>query len=249
MLTVTGNHKFIMYSPTMHATALNTAAMDTLQIPEGLPGVEIINGKATGVYLSDTSAIASSGSMHEHLSHKALFKALTDAAEDAAKNGCTSVQALMGIGNAPTPTDILLNNLDKMPINVYVWNQIWDVQKAKDMGLPRVGGCLNLDGASFEHTAAMFDGYTDAPHLRGELYHTDEEVYNFVSEAHRLGLACTMHAYSVNVENKKGSIELGKDADFTVIDRNPYDYVDSDELFNMKNLRTIVGGKTVYTAE
>ena len=37
--------------------------------------------------------------------------------------------------------------------------------------------------------------------------------------------------------------------DITVIDRNPYDYVDSDELFQMKNLRTIVGGKTVYAAE
>lgn len=383
--TVTGGHKFIMFSPSMHATALNTAAMHTLQIPEDLPGVEKIDGKATGAYLSDTSALASSGAMHENMPRKDILKAMTDAANDAAKNGCTTVQALMGIGNAPADTEVLLENIDNMPINIYVWNQIWDAQKAKDMGLPRVGGCMNLDGASFEHTAAMFDGYTDAPHLRGELYYTDEKVYNFISEAHREGLACTMHAvgeraveqlmwaykrvfaeqgrknlrhriehmcfsfdnqikqfvdmgivismqpgfsyywdvkgqsafemvvgdrtarmdnykriiemggivcggsdapvtpvtpltwiahcvrgsnpvrnislddairmftinaaYSVNVENEKGSIELGKDADFTVIDRNPYDYVDSDELFQMKNLRTIVGGKTVYAAE
>ena len=382
---VTGNHKLIVMSPTMHAAALNTAAMNALKISEDLPGVEKIDGKATGVYLADTSAFAANSGMEEDMSREDLFKAMENAAMDAAKNGCTSIQALVGFDKAMSCTETLVENLDRMPINTYVWSQSWDVKKAKEMGLPRVGGCLNLDGASFEHTAAMFDGYTDAPHLRGELYYTDEKVYNFISEAHREGLACTMHAvgeraveqlmwaykrvfaeqgrknlrhriehmcfsfddqikqfvdmgivismqpgfsyywdvkgqsafemvvgdrtarmdnykriiemggivcggsdapvtpvtpltwiahcvrgsnpvrnislddairmftvnaaYSVNAENEKGSIELGKDADFTVIDRNPYDYVDSDELFQMKNLRTIVGGKTVYAAE
>lgn len=165
---VTGNHKLIVMSPTMHAAALNTAAMNALKNSEDLPGVEKIDGKATGVYLADTSAFAANSGMEEDMSREDLFKAMENAAMDAAKNGCTSIQALVGFDKAMSCTETLVENLDRMPINTYVWSQSWDVKRAKEMGLPRVGGCLNLDGASFEHTAAMFDGYTDAPHLRGE---------------------------------------------------------------------------------
>jgi len=62
------------------------------------------------------------------------------------------------------------------------------------MGLPRVGGCLTLDGASFEYTMANFAPYKSAPALRGVLYHNDEEVYQVVKKAHEYGMQCTLHA-------------------------------------------------------
>jgi predicted amidohydrolase YtcJ len=67
----------------------------------------------------------------------------------------------------------------------------------------------------------------------------------------RMTDALKMHtiwgAYAIGMEKTKGSIEVGKDGDFTIIDRDPYLYEASPELFDMKVLMTINKGKTIYT--
>jgi predicted amidohydrolase YtcJ len=55
-------------------------------------------------------------------------------------------------------------------------------------------------------------------------------------------------AYSVHQEMQKGSIESGKDADLTVIDKNPYDYANTKEIYDTRVLLTVKGGKRTYTA-
>ena len=54
-------------------------------------------------------------------------------------------------------------------------------------------------------------------------------------------------AYASHEENTKGSITAGKLADFTMLARDPHD-VNPDEIKNIKILRTVVGGKSVYEA-
>ena len=56
-------------------------------------------------------------------------------------------------------------------------------------------------------------------------------------------------AYAAGLEDSKGSIEIGKDADLTIIDRDPYEYQDSDELFEMKPIMTFNKGKKIFSAE
>jgi predicted amidohydrolase YtcJ len=53
-------------------------------------------------------------------------------------------------------------------------------------------------------------------------------------------------AYAVKLEDRKGSIEIGKDADFVVLDRDPYAYVKSPEIYDMEALMTIREGKIIY---
>jgi predicted amidohydrolase YtcJ len=55
-------------------------------------------------------------------------------------------------------------------------------------------------------------------------------------------------AYAIGAEASKGSIEVGKDADFSVIDRDPYEYENSDELYEMKPLMTMNKGNVIYSA-
>ena len=50
-------------------------------------------------------------------------------------------------------------------------------------------------------------------------------------------------AYLLQQDDRKGSIETGKLADFTVLDRNPLDVRNPDELRNIKVLGTVMGGK------
>ena len=50
-------------------------------------------------------------------------------------------------------------------------------------------------------------------------------------------------AYLLHQDDKKGSIKVGKLADFTVLDRNPLDVASPDELRDIKVLGTVMGGK------
>lgn len=52
-------------------------------------------------------------------------------------------------------------------------------------------------------------------------------------------------AYELGAEKEIGSLETGKLADFVIIDRNFFD-IDAEDIGNIKVLRTVVGGKTVY---
>jgi predicted amidohydrolase YtcJ len=52
-------------------------------------------------------------------------------------------------------------------------------------------------------------------------------------------------AYAEFAEERKGSIEAGKLADFVVLDRDPHQ-VDPKVLKDIAVLRTVIGGETVY---
>lgn len=57
---------------------------------------------------------------------------------------------------------------------------------------------------------------------------------------------CTRNAaYASFEENKKGSIEEGKLADFVILAEDPHE-VDPDHLKDIEIVRTVVGGKTMY---
>lgn len=52
-------------------------------------------------------------------------------------------------------------------------------------------------------------------------------------------------AWQMNMEDKLGSITVGKYADFVVLDENPLD-IPSDKIININVLKTIVNGKQIY---
>jgi len=54
-------------------------------------------------------------------------------------------------------------------------------------------------------------------------------------------------AWQDHMENAKGSVEAGKLADFSVIDKDILTIVPND-ISNIQNLMTIVGGNIVYNA-
>ncbi len=70
----------------------------------------------------------------------------------------------------------------------------------------------------------------------------------------RVDLETALRAYTINnawaegQEARRGSIEIGKLADFTVIDRDPFAVAPSD-LKDLRVVMTIVGGRVVYRLE
>jgi len=61
------------------------------------------------------------------------------------------------------------------------------------LGLPRIGGCISVDGAFESHTAALFEPYEDEPDNYGILNFTQEQISGFVLEAHQAGLQAAFH--------------------------------------------------------
>lgn len=70
-----------------------------------------------------------------------------------------------------------------------------------------------------------------------------------LGEDERISVPQALHAvtlgaaYLLGQDEKKGSIQTGKLADFTVLDRNPLEVVSPDELRDIKVLGTVMVGK------
>jgi predicted amidohydrolase YtcJ len=82
---------------------------------------------------------------------------------------------------------------DQLPIRVEVFYQTRDVAKVVELGLPRIGGCILIDGSFGSRTAALLEPYADDPENYGYLYFDQEELNLFVEEVHTAGLQLAMH--------------------------------------------------------
>ncbi len=192
---ICGEHKVVIFAATLHGCAVNSKGKDIAQVPGHLPGVEREGNKVSGVYSSDESSFLATANILGSLSDNELWKFIEDCANHAAKKGVTTIHGLFGqFVRNDRDMDLILDRRDSLCIDIVPFYQTWEVQKAVDLNLPRVGGCLTLDGALFEYTMANFEPYVTAPELRGVLYHTDDEVYQVISKAHEAGLQCSMHA-------------------------------------------------------
>jgi hypothetical protein len=68
-----------------------------------------------------------------------------------------------------------------------------DVDRVAALGLPRIGGCLLLDGSFSSGTAALDEPYADREGT-GVLYYEDEHLTAFLRGAHERGLQLSVHA-------------------------------------------------------
>jgi len=127
-----------------------------------------------------------------------LVKSMQQAADYMAGKGIGMIHTVSGVG-FPMDLDMDLerwfaSGLDNgLQMRVYV--QSLDVNKAVKRKLPRIGGCFEtaLDGCFGSMDAAMLEPY-EGTDSRGVLYYTDERIIDFCKKANRRGLQIEMHA-------------------------------------------------------
>ncbi|MCL2398625.1 MAG: amidohydrolase [Defluviitaleaceae bacterium] len=193
--SICANNPLMVTAATMHGCAINTKAMDICQVPDDMPGVEKENGIPLGIYVSDESSFCAMHNALGSLPASVIWKYIKDWAENCASKGITVAHSFFGLfvkGN--TDLKLVLERKAELPVEVLVFYETWKVEDAIALGLPRVGGCLTLDGSPFELTQANFEPYACDPSVRGVLYHNDSEVYNLVSKAHASNMQVTLHA-------------------------------------------------------
>ena len=192
---VSHGHKVIVFTATMHGNSYNSAGAEIAAIPDDLAGVEMENGKSIGVYTSDESVFLGQRNVYGSFSEEEIWDLIKCCADYAVTKGVTHMHGLFGQFVAgDVDVKLAVERSKELPLDVTIFYQTWNIEEALGLNLERIGGCLTLDGAAFEHTMANYEPYIDVPHLRGMLFHSDQEVYDFISEAHKNNLQCTMHA-------------------------------------------------------
>lgn len=127
-----------------------------------------------------------------------LLKNMQKAADYMASKGIGMIHTVSGVGFA-MDMDVDMEKwfgkgLDN-GMQLRVFFQTMDVNKAKRRGLPRIGGCFAtaLDGCFGSADAAMLAPYEGTDNM-GVLYYSDEKVIDFCKKANLAGLQIEMHA-------------------------------------------------------
>jgi len=108
-----------------------------------------------------------------------------------------------------------------------------------DTGIP-VPGASDYGPGPFEPLMAIQSMVTRKD-FSGNVWGANQKVS--VDEA--LTIATINGAYASHEEQHKGTITAGKLADFVMLEKDPHG-VDPDQIKEIKIVRTVVGGKTVY---
>ncbi|MGE4292597.1 MAG: amidohydrolase [Desulfovibrio sp.] len=197
---------------TCHRCSVNTRGLEHFALPEGLPGLDLDQGNPTGVVRDPGILTHVFPVLFGSVSQDLAEQAFQHAAGAALAAGVTTVQALEGGDFTPGGTQKLALCREALPIRTVLWNQSIRVEEARELGLPRAGGCICADGELDARTAALFEPYADDPNNRGDLYYTREAMDAFVWTAHSQGMQITVHCEAERaIEQVLSAIETAQD--------------------------------------
>ena len=195
------NPVFLM-GVTGHTSAVNTPALDLLSLPAGTPGMMCdAGGRPNGLLADRANTLAWDRFSATFGADKRAREMIARAEERALSVGLATLHALEG---GTTSEDVtiadLLVAMPALRLRLVLYYQTMDVDRVIRLGLPRIGGCILLDGDVGPRTAALSEPYADDPACYGTLYYTQEEVNAFVLKAHKAGLQVAMHAVGDGAE-------------------------------------------------
>jgi predicted amidohydrolase YtcJ len=204
---------------TGHTSAANTRGMELLAFPADVPGVmRDADGKPNGLLVDRANNLAFDKFREFFGMDERAAKMVGRAIETAHSVGITTLHALEGgIAGKDKAAEELLAAVPTLPLRFVFYYQTMDVDRVVELGLPRIGGCILLDGDVGPHTAALTEPYADDTECYGTLYYAQEQVDAFVLEAHKAGLQVAMHAVG------DAAIEQALDAYEAALDAYPRD--------------------------
>jgi predicted amidohydrolase YtcJ len=178
-----------------HSVVVNGATWQRFGLDPSWPGVELdADGRPTGVLRGRANELALTriGGRLEPAAKAAVYR---DAATLAASRGVVALCALEGSQLAGEENvRVLLDCRGRLPLETFVFPQVTSARTARELGLPRLGGCLMVDGSFGSWTAALKEPYADKPGTRGELYFAADDLNAVVMTAHAAGLQVALHA-------------------------------------------------------
>ncbi|NIO71272.1 MAG: amidohydrolase family protein, partial [Anaerolineae bacterium] len=181
---------------TGHTSVVNTRALEILALPDDMPGLmRDAQGQPNGLLSDQANSLAEDKFSGLFGAGEKAVETIPLAVEKAHSVGITTLHALEGgLTSRDRAVQEFLALMPTLSLRIVLYYQTMDVDKVVAMGLPRIGGCILLDGDVGPHTAALSKPYADDPECYGTLYHSQEEIDAFVLKAHKAGLQVAMHA-------------------------------------------------------
>ena len=178
-----------------HISSVNTMLLSMLNLPFNLEGIlRDEKGLPDGRLIGRANLFVRKYII-ENIPNQVKKEAINKAIEQAICRGITTVNSMEG-GNFFNESGMkcILENNSIFPIDVKLYYQTTDIRKALEKGIRCIGGDLFLDGSFGSRTAALSEPYEDEILTNGVLYYTQEEVDDFVQQAHEQGLHIALHA-------------------------------------------------------
>ncbi len=181
---------------TLHFLAVNTKAMEELQLTKIMDGVDVDGGKLVGIIRDPASFVVALPHITVQMKDEVLVDGYRLAAQAALNKGITCLHCLEGEEGVPERSQLFHKNRSNLPLHTVHWNQSMDIAGNKAMELSRIGGCIFADGALDCYTAAFFEPYCDQPDNYGSLTYSQETMDVFIMAAHKEGLQIAIHCES-----------------------------------------------------
>ncbi len=185
LLYRTDGHSAVINSPGLRLAFKNTD-------PTGLG--KNASGQPSGV-LRGAAYEHASRVFKARLEPATIMQALDMAGQAAVRAGVTTLAAMIGSDQlASADWLFLMRCLANLPVRAIPFLQTQKPELAKRFRLPRIGGCLLIDGSFGSHTAALTEPYSDFPENYGVCYFQDKELLALLKKADSLGLQTAFHA-------------------------------------------------------
>ncbi|WP_419785579.1 amidohydrolase [Pseudodesulfovibrio sp.] len=176
-----------------HLCVLNSKALEILDLPPNLPGMDLKDGRPTGVIRDPGTLTHVFPTVSRLTPDEVKLERFRAACRAAIRQGITTLHCLEGGDFGPGDTPVVVKNKATLPVNAVIWNQVMDIPETLSLGLPRIGGCICADGAMSARTAALLEPYSDDPENYGALNYTQEQMDDFIMAAHKANLQVAVH--------------------------------------------------------
>lgn len=178
-----------------HSSIFNSAGLETLGLPHDTPGFNVdAGGDPTGVLQAAANSAAGRKIQQIMESPEMGRNACLAAAREAVSVGITTLHALTAGEPEGAEGQAISMVEDELPVRLVKYFQTTDVDAVLEAGLPRIGGCILIDGSIGSQTAALMQPYSDSPETCGVLYFEQPEIDAFIARAHAAGLQIAVHA-------------------------------------------------------
>ncbi|MEG1662157.1 MAG: amidohydrolase family protein [Clostridiales bacterium] len=173
-----------------HGGCLNSKALTLANLPPEMRKV-----REQGIIDQDAVHLRVCQNLYASLGKDVFRKLYHHLGAQAVAKGITSIHSLDGMFvKDDMDVAVLLPIIDELPLNIVPYTQTFDLQKILDWQLPRIGGCLMLDGSGGVFTSCYSKIYPANPNTRGLLNYSDQYLYQFVKKCSENNIQCAFHA-------------------------------------------------------
>jgi len=180
-------HPILIVRKDSHSSIINTLGEKILEIGEFEDKEDnLLKGKIHQIVI---------GKLYQKIEPSLLVKGIIKVSRQAIEKGVTTIHVLEGGYTSPPNTpNLLLGIKHYLPIQMIIYYQTTSLSKVKSLNLPRLGGCLLIDGSVSTKTAAFYEPYIGDEQNFGIIYWEIESLENFIKTAHNEGYQIALHA-------------------------------------------------------